>query len=83
MRHILYTISQDTTASGSDLLKTVTLLDAIMWWKGAWDLLQEDTVVKCFAKCGFKDDGTPPATIQEPEVAETEFSSLLPIIVCQ
>ena len=45
-----------------------------------------------FAKCGLKDDGTPPAIIQEPdvhesepevhesepEVAETEFSSLLP-----
>ena len=68
MRHILYTISQDTPSSGSDLLKTVTLLDAIMWWKGAWDLLQEDTVMKCFAKCGFQDDRTPPATIQEPEV---------------
>ena len=30
----------------------IWLFDAIMWIKSSWDLLQQSTIQKCFAKCG-------------------------------
>ena len=41
------------TASGSDLLKQITVLDAIYWMNNAWAEVETSTIVKCFAKSGF------------------------------
>ena len=40
-------------ASGSVLLKQITVLDAIYWLYSAWNNVLESTVTKCFKRCGF------------------------------
>ena len=40
-------------ASGSVLLKQITVLDAIYWLYSAWNNVLESTVTKCLKKCGF------------------------------
>jgi hypothetical protein len=42
-----------TSASGSVLLKQITVLDAIYWLYSAWNNVLESTVTKCFKRCGF------------------------------
>ena len=39
---------------GSELLKLITVLDAIYWIKSSWDEVESSTIVNCFEKCGFK-----------------------------
>ena len=51
VRHVLFYM--DEIATASELVKTVNVLDAIMWVNSAWDVLQPETIEKCFAKCGF------------------------------
>ena len=46
-------MENDETGTASALSKSVTVLDAIMWLKVAWDALKASTVTKCFIKCGF------------------------------
>ena len=31
----------------------LTVLDAILWAKQAWDTVSPETIQKCFRKCGF------------------------------
>ena len=53
LRHVLREMEDDETGTASALAKSVTILDAIIWLKFAWDALQASTISKCFAKCGF------------------------------
>ena len=53
LRHVLRKMENDETGTASALSKSVTVLDAIMWLKVAWDALKASTVTKCFIKCGF------------------------------
>jgi hypothetical protein len=53
LRHILYKMEENSTATGPDLAKSVTLMDAILWVKKALFLLKPSTIVSCFSKCGF------------------------------
>ena len=34
----------------------MTVLDAILWAKQAWDTVSPETIQKCFRKCGFGSD---------------------------
>ena len=38
---------------GTDLLKQISILDAIYWIKHAWDEVETSTIMKCFQKSGF------------------------------
>ena len=49
LRSTLAKMEQDQTANGPELASSVTLLDAVMWWKASWDLVSADTIEKCFA----------------------------------
>ena len=52
MRHVLSEMDEVDTAS--ELVKTITVRDAICWLDMAWDdALTETTIMKCFRKCGF------------------------------
>ena len=42
----------DATTS-SQLAKNVTILDAILWAKQAWDTVPPGTIQKCYRKCWF------------------------------
>lgn len=44
----------DTAELASVVAKKVTLFDAILWLRHAWDSIEESTIVKCFAHCGSK-----------------------------
>ena len=55
MEYILARV--DTCASGTDLSKQITVLNAVKWCGKAWDEVSERTIKKCFLNCGFKWDG--------------------------
>lgn len=39
--------------TGLEIMKSVTLLNAVTWIKQAWDDVKPETIQKCFARCGF------------------------------
>jgi hypothetical protein len=43
----------DKTLNGSDLLKQISVLDAIYWTSNSWNDLDNSTIQKCFKRCGF------------------------------
>ena len=43
----------DEATCASDLVKSVNILDAIMFLRRAWDAVQPSTITRCFDKCGF------------------------------
>jgi len=51
LRHVLFLMDDVSTAT--EVSKCVTLLDAIQWLTSAWDKISEETIEKCFKKCGF------------------------------
>ena len=68
LRHIIYLMNRDTTASSADLAKQITLFDACMWWSSAWTNVDPQTIVKCFRRTGFY---TPVATIPIDPTAQS------------
>ncbi|XP_052696591.1 tigger transposable element-derived protein 4-like [Crassostrea angulata] len=40
---------------GSEILKIISLLDAIYWIDRSWKEVETSTIVKCFKRCGFVD----------------------------
>ena len=56
----------------SDLAKKVSVLDARMWLKTAWDNVKPTTIQKCVAKCGFTK-----AAIADPTDTDTIIDSNL------
>ena len=43
-------LAKDTTTTGPEILRTISLLDAIYWVDKAWELVEPATDQKCFAK---------------------------------
>lgn len=64
LRHILFEMEKDSTATGPSLAKSVNLLDAVLWLKKAWLQVKVSTITNCFVKCGF---AAPDTTAKEPE----------------
>lgn len=63
----------DNNAGTSDLSKSVNVLDAIRWIASAWKEISEDTIIKCFMRCGF-----PVQTVQQDE--DTSVRDLVEVI---
>ena len=53
-RRILSDMDKNKDMCSSELLKLVTVLDAIYWLKSSWDEVESSTIERCFQKCGFK-----------------------------
>ena len=53
LRYVLWKMENDETGTASARSKSVTVLDAIIWLKFAWEAVKASTVTKCFVKCGF------------------------------
>ena len=81
-------------ASGSELLKQTSILDAIYWINGSWNEVDKNTILKCFQKCEFvseteteeslsddeQDDNIPLAALKmSREIFGCEFNELLGI----
>lgn len=62
----------ETEASIDDLIKKITVLDAIVWMKAAISDIKRETVSNCFKKCGF-----PITQGEEIEVEKTEIQTEL------
>jgi hypothetical protein len=41
------------TATGTNVLKQITILDAFYWLKNSWNEVEGSTIKKSFEKCGF------------------------------
>lgn len=46
-------MDRQKTVSGPDLLKQLTVLDAIYWIHNSWIEVEQSTIIKCFLKAGF------------------------------
>ena len=71
-RKILAEMEKHKDMCGSELLKQITVLDAIYWVKNSWDEVESSTIVKCFAKCGFKfsDSESVDSEVETPDIDE-------------
>ncbi|BFZ15182.1 hypothetical protein BsWGS_18221 [Bradybaena similaris] len=79
LQHVLFKLSQDSTATGPQLANSVTLMDAVLWWKSSWDLLHADTIVKCFSMCGVTNPTSDCVTPCVNEVeGDSQFVDILP-----
>ena len=61
--------------SAPDITKEVDVLQAIRWIKQAWDEVPEETVRKCFEKCGFSEAVCNSRRSEEEE--DQEFEELV------
>lgn len=52
VRHVITLIDEASTAT--EVVKGVTIRDAIHWLDIAWDGVKDTTIQKCFRKCGFE-----------------------------
>ena len=46
-------IEKNKTKSGSEILKSSSILDAIYWINSSWAEVEDTTIIKCFNKSGF------------------------------
>ena len=63
-------------STASDIVKKVTVLDAILWLTTAWDSVSPETIHKCFRKCGFSDAIVDASS--DDECDEEDLRPLLP-----
>lgn len=53
LQHVITQMDKHLDKTGCQVLRDITVLDAIYWVAGSWREVQQDTIIKCFAKCGF------------------------------
>ena len=51
LTHVL--VLMDNMSTATEVSKCITVIDAIQWLASAWDQISEETIEKCFKKCGF------------------------------
>lgn len=51
-------MDRQPTLGGTQLLKQISILDAIYWLSNAWDEVTDITIQKCFKKAGFAVDNS-------------------------
>lgn len=76
LRQLIQKMDSDKTATASDLAKSVSLLDAVIWLRISWLRIREQTIIKCFVKCGFS-----VLSSSDPEIETSDdCSDLIPIL---
>ena len=55
LQHVVNIMDSKPGKSGPELLKEISILDAIYWIARSWSQVEESTISKCFRKCGFSD----------------------------
>ena len=55
LRKMIVAMEKNNAICASQLLKEVDVLQAIYWFKQAWDDVKAETIQKCFKNCGFKE----------------------------
>ena len=79
MATIRSSIKENSTLS--EFVKEITIFDAILNTKVAWEAVKPDTIIKCFKRCGVHakmEDAPVPVPVVDNEFAR-EFQALLEI----
>lgn len=69
----------------TSLAQKITIFDAVVYMKTAWDALSSDTITWCFCKCGITYDpvATPPSspadTQDEPDVYDQRYNAIMEV----
>ena len=90
LQFMIAQMDKDTTLSGPEILKKITVLESIYWIDRSWKEVESSTVQKCFARCGFsaveimdEDDGLDDVPLSvlklSKEVFGVQFSELMKI----
>ena len=53
LQHMVAEMDRRPGACGSDILKSINILDTIYWIHQSWNEVEASTIQKCFAKVGF------------------------------
>jgi hypothetical protein len=59
--------------TGTQILKDISVLDAIFWISRSWDEVEIATIEKCFAKAGFKVNSDMVSTDDERNINESDM----------
>jgi hypothetical protein len=78
LRHILSEIDEANNAT--ELSKRVNIKDAIGWVKTGWDSVSAETIIKCFAKCGFRQEVEESLDSENPELENEGISQYEPLL---
>lgn len=71
---------------GSEILKNISLLDAIYWIDKSWKEVETSTIVKCYKKCGFVDmqnDYLPTTEVNVNDGGDDDDDDDVPLAVLQ
>lgn len=58
LQHVINQMDLSQGKTGTDLLKEISILDAIYWISGSWNEVECSTITKCFSNCGFQSAST-------------------------
>ncbi|XP_053403566.1 tigger transposable element-derived protein 6-like [Mercenaria mercenaria] len=72
LQHMVRGMEQHPAMQGSELLKQITILDAIYWLSNSWSEVETNTIVKCFSKAGFNIDNFACSSIADFDVSEED-----------
>jgi len=53
LQHVLVEIEKQPSKLGPEILRDISVLQAIYWVNSVWQEVKPDTIPRCFAKCGF------------------------------
>ncbi|XP_052215921.1 tigger transposable element-derived protein 6-like [Dreissena polymorpha] len=56
LKYVLEEMDRHPTKLGPEILRDISILDAIYWISAAWRELSTETISKCFGKCGLIPD---------------------------
>lgn len=73
---ILANIDENASVHASEFAKKLTVFDAIKFIDKSWSMVTEETVVKCFARCGFVVNERTDIQLNEVVAQEEELASL-------
>ncbi|XP_033747074.1 tigger transposable element-derived protein 4-like [Pecten maximus] len=81
LQHILTNMARHKIMTGSQLLKQISILDAIYWVNRAWNQVETDTIVKCFSAAGFTTPEPVPDQLEDDEEDEETEEDNVPLEV--
>ena len=70
-RQLQFMIAQkEKTLSGSEILKKISVLEAIYWINRSWREVEASTIEKCFRRCGFQSTPVGPVVVDEDDILD-------------